>query len=61
MICFHSPPNSDIDYRIVKCNMPMSSFSMRIHTGTSVYSLIERTAVSEICTEFNSGEISGRA
>ena len=29
--CFHSPPNSDMDYRIF--NMCMWSFCMRIHTG----------------------------
>ena len=55
---FHSPPNSDMDYRIFKCNVPMWSFSMHIHT---VHSLIERTFVSGVCTEFDSGEISGRA
>ena len=32
--CFHNPPNSDVDYRIV--NVPTWSFlCMRVHTGTA--------------------------
>ena len=46
-----------MDYRIF--NVHVLSFGMRIRTGNSVYSLTLRTFV--VCTEFDSGEISGRA
>ena len=44
-----------MDYRIFICDLFVC-----VHTrGTSVYSLIQRTAVW-VCTEFDSGEISGK-
>ena len=53
--CFHSPPNSDMDYRIFN----VRTWSQFLHTGSSIYSLIRRTFI-RVCTEFDSGEMSGR-
>ena len=53
--CFHSPPNSDMDYRIF--NMHMWSFCMHIHTGDlSLYS--HPKDFCRVCTEL---KISGQA
>ena len=54
---FNKTPHFDMDYRIF--NVHVLSFGMRIRTGNSVYSLTLRTFV--VCTEFDSGEISGLA
>jgi len=39
--CFHSPPNSDMGYKIF--NVRIRSFCMRIHKRDLVYRLIRRT------------------
>ena len=60
---FHSPLNADMDYKIF--NVRMWSFCMCTcmctwRTSVYNYSLIQRTFVT-VCTEFDSGEISGRS
>ena len=41
VICFHSPPNSDMGYKIF--NVRIRSFCMRLHKRDLVYRLIRRT------------------
>ena len=56
--CFHNPPNSDTDYGIF--NVHTRSFCMRKHTGDlSLWS--HPNDFCTVCTEWDSGEISGRA
>ena len=65
--CFHILlfPNSDMDYRIF--NLWMSSFCMRIDTGGGggggggLCLQSHPKDFCEVCTEFDCGEISGRA
>ena len=57
--CFHNPLNSDMDHMIFNvhiCNLLACAYTQG---GTSVYSLTQSSFV--VCTEFDSGEISGQA
>ena len=55
--CLRTPSNSDMDFGIF--NVRVWRFACVYTRGTLVYGLIRRTFVE--CTEFDSGEISGRA
>ena len=61
--CFHDPPNCGMDHRIFNMRMVLLLLfflACENTRGTSVYRLTRRTSC-RVCTDLDSGEISGRA